>query len=72
MQSRAMHGLLDRAFCERGLEPIQQIENAGQNKKTPLFKKWCSIKNDYRTLVGLEDANVVNLYVEIDEDEDDE
>jgi hypothetical protein len=33
---------------------------------------WCSIKNDYRTLVGLEDVNVVETYADIDEDEDDE
>jgi hypothetical protein len=30
---------------------------------------WCSIKDDYRTLVDLEVVNVVNPYMEIDEDE---
>ncbi len=34
---------------------------------------WCSIKDDYRTLAELEGVNVVNLYTDInDEDEDHE
>lgn len=33
---------------------------------------WRSIKDDYRTLVGLEGVNVVNTYAVIDEDKGDE
>lgn len=33
---------------------------------------WCSIKDDYRTLVGLEGVNVVNNFVDIDEGKGDE
>jgi|GEM_PF-5308395 len=33
---------------------------------------WCGIKNDYRTLISLEDVNLVDMHTAIDEDEDDE
>jgi hypothetical protein len=33
---------------------------------------WCVIANDYRTLIGLEDVNVVEIYVDSYEEEDDE
>jgi hypothetical protein len=32
---------------------------------------WCRIKDDYRTLVDLEDVNVVNLYSDTNEKKDD-
>ncbi len=32
-----------------------------------VIDSWCSIKNDYRTLVGLEDVNVVETYTDIEE-----
>jgi hypothetical protein len=33
---------------------------------------WCSIEDDYRTLAELEGVSVVNLYNDIDEEENDE
>ncbi len=38
-------------------------QKAGYNVR--LFA-WCSIKNDYRTLVGLEDVTAVESYNDID------
>lgn len=35
------------------------------------YKSWCSIKDDYRTLVGLKDVDVVETYAGFDENEDD-
>jgi hypothetical protein len=31
---------------------------------------WWPIKNDYRTLVGLEDTDLIDTYTAIDEEED--
>jgi hypothetical protein len=47
-------------------------QESKKTRKNLVFLLWCSIKDDYRTLVELEDVNVVNLYAEIDEGEDDE
>jgi hypothetical protein len=33
---------------------------------------WCSIKDDYRTLVGLEDVDLLDTYTDTDEEEDNE
>lgn len=58
---------------------MKQIIKLTQTKKrskpnafVSVNSTWCSIKNDYRTLVGLEDVNVVETYTDIDEEEDDE
>jgi hypothetical protein len=36
------------------------------------FYNWCSIKDDYRTLVGLEDVDLLDTYTDTDEEEDNE
>jgi hypothetical protein len=41
-------------------------------KRTLKTQPRSSIKDDYRTLICLEDVNVVDLYADIDEDQDDD
>jgi hypothetical protein len=36
------------------------------------IKKWCSIKDDNRTLFGLGDVDLIDKYTAIKEEEDDE
>jgi hypothetical protein len=36
------------------------------NTFVSVIKSWCSIKNDYRTLVGLEGVNFVEIYNDIE------
>ena len=41
------------------------------NTFVSVILSWCSIKDDYKTLIGLEGVNVANLYTDIDDEEDD-
>ena len=45
-------------------EKIQDKQKVLQlwNTFVSVILSWCSIKDDYRTLAGLEDANIVNLH----------
>lgn len=48
------------------------LSRAGQkNPDVARFFSWCSIKNDYRTLVGLEDVDLLETYTAVGEEEDD-
>jgi hypothetical protein len=60
---------------DRGLEPTQQIRKTAKQKTfqklnafVSINSTWCSIKDDYRTLLNLEDVNIVNFYSDIDEE----
>lgn len=35
------------------------------------FYLWCRIKDDYRTLVGLEDIDLIDTYNDTDDEEED-
>lgn len=71
----SIHNFVARNISQKGLELVQQIRKVTKYKSAPKLNAfisvnliWCSLKNDYRTLVGLEDVSVVESYIGAEEE----
>jgi len=62
----------DLILCNKLSLWLKKKEYSNWNIFISINFSWCSIKDDYRTLVDLKVVNVVNMYAESDESEDDE